>query len=249
MSSIQAPKNCPSCSSELVWKNHILYCQNANCICQVAKKVEHFAKTLKIKGLGPAAVSKLALESFDEIYNIDEEYIAKALNSKKLAMKLKAEIDNSKKVSLNQLLPAFSIRLIGRTAASKLSYVCNDITEIDEETCAEAGLGPKATANLMAWLSNIYPQISELPFSFAFEKVKKQSSVTGYVCLTGKLKSFKTKAEATAALMQKGYIVKGTLTKQVTILVNESGVESSKTKQARESGVTIITNLYDFIGE
>jgi hypothetical protein len=39
------------------------------------------------------------------------------------------------------------------------------------------------------------------------------------------------------------------LTKDVTILVNESGVESAKTKKARESGVEIITNLLDFIGE
>jgi hypothetical protein len=43
--------------------------------------------------------------------------------------------------------------------------------------------------------------------------------------------------------------VKGSLTKQVTILVNESGIESAKTKQARENGVTIVTNLLDFIGE
>jgi hypothetical protein len=39
------------------------------------------------------------------------------------------------------------------------------------------------------------------------------------------------------------------LTKDVTILVNESGVESAKTKKARDAGVQIITNLLDFIGE
>ena len=40
-----------------------------------------------------------------------------------------------------------------------------------------------------------------------------------------------------------------TVTKDVTILVNESGIESAKVKKARESGVTIITNLSHFIGE
>jgi len=39
------------------------------------------------------------------------------------------------------------------------------------------------------------------------------------------------------------------LTKDVTILVNESGIESAKTKKARDSGVQIITNLLEFIGE
>jgi hypothetical protein len=32
-------------------------------------------------------------------------------------------------------------------------------------------------------------------------------------------------------------------------LINESGTESAKTKKARESGIQIITNLLDFIGE
>ena len=62
-------------------------------------------------------------------------------------------------------------------------------------------------------------------------------------------KGFKTKAEANAKLQELGYVTKTSLTKDVTILVNESGVESAKTKKARESGVEIITNLLDFIGE
>ena len=33
------------------------------------------------------------------------------------------------------------------------------------------------------------------------------------------------------------------LTKDVTILVNESGIESAKTQAARDKGVLIITNL------
>jgi len=38
------------------------------------------------------------------------------------------------------------------------------------------------------------------------------------------------------------------VTKEVTHLVNESGLESSKTKKARESGISIIENLNQFIG-
>ena len=71
----------------------------------------------------------------------------------------------------------------------------------------------------------------------------------GVVCITGKLKSFKTKAQAGTALVNLGYVVKSSLTKDVTILVNESGIESAKTKQARDSGVNIVTNLSEFLGE
>ena len=110
MSSIQAPTNCPSCSSVLEWVNHILYCRNNLCGDQSSKKIEHFAKTLKIKGLGPAAIEKLQLEVVDEIYNLSESEIAERLGSQKLAEKLYVEIENSKLAPLNALLPAFSIR-------------------------------------------------------------------------------------------------------------------------------------------
>ena len=69
----------------------------------------------------------------------------------------------------------------------------------------------------------------------------------GVVCITGKLKSFKTKAQAGTALVSRGYVVKSSLTKDVTILVNESGIESAKTKQARESGIEIITDLQSYL--
>ena len=43
--------------------------------------------------------------------------------------------------------------------------------------------------------------------------------------------------------------MKSSLTKDVNILVNESGIESAKTKLAQERGVTIITNLNEIIGD
>jgi NAD-dependent DNA ligase len=63
------------------------------------------------------------------------------------------------------------------------------------------------------------------------------------------LKSYKTKAEAANILKECGYTIKDSVTKDVTILVNESGIESQKTIKARESGVTIVENLVDFLGE
>jgi NAD-dependent DNA ligase len=249
MKTIQAPSLCPSCDSKLEWVNHLLYCRNPSCICQVEKTIEHFAKTLQIKGLGPSTVVKLQLNSVDELYNISEEYIADCISSDRLAEKLIAEIEGSKMATLNQLLPAFSIRLIGKSASEKLSFVCENITDIDEDKCKEAGLGPKATANMLDWMVNVYPSIAGMPFSFEFKKSNKKSNIAGVVCISGKLVSFKTKALATEALLQKGYAVKANLTKEVTILLNESGVESAKTKKARDSGITVVNNITDIIGE
>lgn len=249
MFSIQAPTNCPSCSSDLEWINSLLYCRNSGCGSQSRKKVEHFAKTLKIKGLGPAAIEKLELASVADIYDLTVADIVLALNSEKLAEKLYNEIANSKKASLNLLLPAMSIHLIGKTASDKLSTVCKSINEINVDVCETAGLGPKATDSLMDWLDDSVDMYCRLPHSFQFEKTTPFVNVNGVVCISGKLKSFKTKADATTALSELGFSIKSSLTKEVTILINESGIESAKTKKARESGVTIIENLKDFIGE
>ena len=246
MQTITAPSTCPSCGSKLELSFPLLYCRNPSCGDQSSKKIEHFAKTLKIKGLGPASVESLALESINDIYALSEFDLIEGLNSQKLGQKLFLEIENSKKAALNILLPAFSIRLIGKTASEKLSAVCESIHDINEDSCAEAGLGPKATESLLDWIEEEYPLL-ELPHSFAFESPKVRTG--GVVCISGKLKSFGTKAQATEALEQHGYTVKSSVTKDVTILVNESGVESQKTTKARESGVTIVENLLDFLGE
>lgn len=244
---ITAPTNCPSCSHPLEWVNDTLYCRNPECSAQNQKAVEHFAKTLKIKGLGPSSIDKLHLSSITEIYEVDIAYATVCLESAKLAIKLVTEIRNSLNQPLNQVLAAFGISLIGKTAADKLSKVCDSIFDINEVTCKEAGLGEKATANLLTWIENEFDKYAHLPFSFEFEQ--PSSGNKGIICISGKLSSFKTKAEATKILEDLGYTVKDSLTKDVSILVNESGRETDKTLKARESGILIINNLKTFIGE
>jgi DNA ligase (NAD+) len=248
---ILPPTQCPSCDSVLVWVNDQLFCRSKNCPAQNSKAVEHFAKTMKIKGLGPAAISKLDLASPSDIYALTEDDICDALGSEKVGLKLYAEIENSVSAPLELLLPAFGIPLIGNTATRKLSETVKTIHEIDADTCQRAGLGPKATENLMQWLDWDAPYFfEEMPgFSWEFSGSSAVAASKGFVCISGRLKSFKTKADATTALNDAGYEVKSSMTKQVTHLINESGQESAKTKQARNAGVTIVTNLKEFLGE
>lgn len=248
MYQISPPTVCPSCEARLVWNNDLLYCHNPNCGEQAFKGVEHFAKTLKIKGLGPVAIQKLGFRCPSEIYRITENDILASLGSKKLAAKLYGEIVNSFNAPLELLLPAFGIPLIGKTATAKLSETVSHITNINADTCERAGLGPKATQNLLDWMESMLPFfMEELPVSWYFSGTSNPVASKGTVCISGRLKSFKSKADATSALNAAGYEVKSSLTKTVGFLVNESGVESAKTRQARESGIEIITNLNSFL--
>ena len=250
MQAILAPEVCPSCESPLEWKNDMLYCTNILCPAQIQKRIEHFARSLKIKGLGPKSIEKLGLTSFLDIYNLSYYSIKCALSSEKLAIKLLREINHSRKASMNDVLPAFSIPLIGKTAATKLSSKIKSLFDLDEDKCKAAGLGPKATESLLSWYSNEFEDsLKKLPFDWQFQTPKIATETKGAVCISGKLSSFKTKAEATKALSYAGYVVKTSLTKDVIFLINESGIESAKTKEARERGITIITSLNELIGD
>ena len=250
MQEIIIPTHCPACNSELDVVNDQLFCRNPDCPAKSSKRIEHFVKTLSIKGLGKATIEKLDLQDYHEVYSFTEEEIIALLDSERLGAKLFAEIENSKSADLTTLLPAFSIPLIGRSASNKLTKKVSNISEITYEKCIDSGLGPKAASNLTKWLDEVfYPnEYDDLPFSFSCEK-PKVSYTKGVVCITGKLKSYPTKAAAQKVLQNYGFETKDNLTKEVTILLNESGIESAKTNKAQSMGITIYDNIKQLIKE
>tara|TARA_R100000734_G_C3319294_1_gene115050 strand:+ start:11047 stop:11826 length:780 start_codon:yes stop_codon:yes gene_type:complete len=249
---IEIPEVCPSCQTELELINDQLYCNNTSCPAKNSKIVEGFAKTLRIKGLGTKTIEKLGLECIEDIYELTQERIEQKLGSEKLAMKLVNEIELSKNANLQELLPAFAIPLFGSTASQKLCDKISHVEEISEKRCSEAGLGPKVTTNICSWYNKEYKnRYKTLPFTWKadiFEGVPVVD-INEVVCISGRLTSYKTKAEAKMELEKYGYRVKDTLTKDVTILVNESGIASSKTKSAESKGIRIVTNIKQLIGE
>ena len=250
MQEIIIPTHCPACNSELDVVNDQLFCRNPDCPAKSSKRIEHFVKTLSIKGLGKATIEKLDLQDYHEVYSFTEEEIIALLDSERLGAKLFAEIENSKSADLTTLLPAFSIPLIGRSASNKLTKKVSNISEITYEKCIDSGLGPKAASNLTKWLDEVfYPnEYDDLPFSFSCE-IPKVSYTKGVVCITGKLKSYPTKAAAQKVLQNYGFETKDNLTKEVTILLNESGIESAKTNKAQSMGITIYDNIKQLIKE
>ena len=249
---IEIPEDCPSCDTTLEPKNDQLFCNNTSCPAKNSKIVEGFAKTLRIKGLGPKTIEKLDLEYIEDIYMLTEERIKTKLGSEKIASKLINEIELSKNANLQELLPAFAIPLFGSTASQKLCNTISHIEELTEKRCSEAGLGPKVTTNIRSWYNKEYKnRYKRLPFTWKadiFEGIPIVE-INEVVCITGRLKSYRTKADAKNVLEKFGFRVKDTLTKDVTILINESGIESSKTKSAESKNIRIVTNLTQLIGE
>jgi NAD-dependent DNA ligase len=61
------------------------------------------------------------------------------------------------------------------------------------------------------------------------------------------LTSFKTKSEASEALVTAGYRVVDSVTKALSYLVDEANDNSSKRKKAEQYGITIVDNLTQFL--
>jgi len=248
---IKIPTNCPCCDYKLELVNDQLFCRNQACSAQLGKKLEHFCKTMGIKGMGSKTIEKLELADITELYYLEESEIAEALGSERIAEKLILEIERSKQASLAQVLASFSIPLIGSTASQKVSKVVKHIDEINRESCKQAGLGDKATENLVLWLETDFQEMRNfLPFSFQSEAVAEiDSSDQKTICITGKLTSFKTKQQAYDRLQEAGFKISESVTKSLDYLVDESDRSSSKRKKAEELNIEIIDNLLKFLEE
>ena len=246
---IQIPTECPCCNYKLELVNDQLFCRNTACGAQLNKKLEHFCKTLGVKGMGSRTVEKLGLADITEVFYLEPEQVVEALGSEKVALKLLDEIERSKMADLATVIASFSIPLVGSTASKKLCEVVTSVDEISYETCKQAGLGDKVTQNLLAWLETDFQEMREfLPFSFKSQKNSNTSSGST-ICITGKLSSYKTKAEAYKALEEAGYTPVESVTKATNYLVDEEDKGSSKRKKAESLGITIITNLNTFLKE
>lgn len=247
---IEIPTECPCCNYPLELVNDQLFCRNTACGAQLNKRVEHFCKTLGIKGMGSRTVEKLGLSDITELFYLDSEQVVESLGSEKVALKLLDEIERSKSADLATVIASFSIPLVGSTASKKLCEVVTSVDEISYDTCKQAGLGDKVTQNLVAWLETDFQEMREfLPFSFKSQKNSNTNTNQKTICITGKLSSYKTKAEAYKSLEEAGYTPVESVTKATDYLVDEEDKGSSKRKKAESLGITIITNLNNFLKE
>lgn len=248
---IQIPTNCPSCDSKLELVNAQLFCRNILCPARASRGILHFAKTLKIKGLGEATIEKLNLEHFSGIYSLSEAEIVSKLGSEKVGKKLFSEIEKSKTAEFCSLIEAFGIPKVGKTLSSKLKSL-SSVKQITADTCEKLGLKGVATNNLLEFFNTEFKDIEEfLPFPQLYNNQGIVDDTIEYtkdiICISGKLKSFKTKAEAKIVLEGLGYQVSDNLTKNVTILVDEENRGSEKRIKAEEMGLVIVDNLLNFI--
>ena len=133
------PKVCPVCGHPTVIEESddgvlVLKCTNEDCTCRVINKIDHFCskKGLDIKGLSRATLEKLEekgwIKTYEDIYKLKEhrtEWINMTGFGAKSVDNILNAIETSKKTSLDKLICACGIPLIGSVAAAAISKKFN----------------------------------------------------------------------------------------------------------------------------
>jgi DNA ligase (NAD+) len=244
MEKVNIPLQCPSCNSTLVRVNNQLFCKNPNCNEQSIKRVANYAKVLKIKGLGEKTIEKLGLTSISDIYS--DSFDWELIIGTKVSQKIQKEIEATLSIPFYKFLAAVGIPLVGQAVANKLSFV-SDPDEINYGVCKKAGIGDKATQNILNWLDEeYYTELINLPIEFTKDEILDSSKAIK-ICITGKLPGF-TKSEFAASLVKAGHnvIVENDVSKDINYLVCETRKNSIKEQKALKLNIPILS-LKEFL--
>jgi DNA ligase (NAD+) len=195
--------------------------------------VEHYVKTLGIKGLGPASIEKLGINHPSELYDdIDWDILGKN------GLKVQEELNRPK--DYPTILAALGIPGVGKSTAQ---LICSHINSFEAlHTIASVsihGIGPTTVENILNWLPVNSEWVEKLPYKLEVDKnadIQEDTQIRK-ICITGKLDM--TKQELADHLSRYGFEVIGSVTKDCYALIS-NGEESTKTKQANKYGIPVI---------
>lgn len=252
MNRIAVPIYCPSCGSLLEMTETELFCRNTeDCPAQNSKRVLNFASTMKIKGLGEKSVENLfdlnLLNSIPDIFSISVSELEIVLGTAN-ANKVFDEIQKARQQSLSIFIQALGIKSIGEVAAKAIANAIGSLSNLTIEKIKgdselQKVLGQVKYTNLCNFLgTTLHKGVMALDLQLT-HKVDSVVAVVGCACITGKLNDFPNRKAAEEYLQQHGWVVKSSVTKDVTHLICEDQTKttSSSYKKALEKGIPIVS--------
>lgn len=266
---IEYPKTCPVCGSRTEFIGENLYCTGTNCPAQVKMSLINFCSrnALDITGLGEEIISDLYdrgfITSIQDIYNISdkEEEICniKGYGKKKID-NIKKSVESTKAKSLDKVITALSVKLIGKESAK---LIANEFKSLDglvnaakdkdsfyERCLAIEDFGEAKTeslynyfadtnnCNLISFLKSkgVNPVVTE-------STVEKNSFIDGKIfVVTGDLITYKNRDELKKEIEENGGKCTGSVSKKTNYLINNDiNSNSGKNKDAKKLGIPIIS--------
>ena len=267
---IEIPKMCPYCNTQLIIKkendSEFLFCPNEQCESRLINKLEHFCgkKGLDIKGLSKATFQKLIdwgwvnnIEDVFNLFNYRKDWINKSGFGEKSVDKILQSIEISKHTTLDTFISAIGIPLIGRTIAKDLiNYfkTYEDFRNAVNDDKYNFSLLNNFGEEMNKSIKNFdYAEADKISKLLIFEapivnNIQINNSLTGKtIVITGKLTTFKNRAELKAVIESHGGKVSDSISSKIDLLINNDvNSTSSKNKAAKAQGIPIVSEL-DFI--
>ena len=255
-------EKCPICNEPTELKNNdgvmTLYCSNSQCNGKLINRLDHFCgkKGLDIKGLSMATLEKLIewgwVSNYIDLYKLEnksKEWKNKAGFGEKSVERILEALNNSKNTTLDKVISAAGIPLIGTTVAKDL---CQYIDSYEDfrykiETGFNfnqyPGFGEEKSNALLNFNYKELDEVVDYALTIQNKKEEKNNSLQNKVfCITGKVHIYKNRDELKADIESKGGKVVGSMSGNVNYLVNNDiNSTSSKNIAAKQFGIPIIT--------
>ena len=201
-----------------------------------SKVLEHFIKTLDIKGLGPASVKKMGLTHPVDLFE-DQNWNLLGVNG----TKVQAEIERTKTKPYDLVLASFGMTGVGKRASKLILSKIPAFRNLrDIETTDIKGIGPSTIESVLSWLDENEEWVLTLPLQL--EQNVTVEEVVGTparkICITGKMDM--TRNQLGDILEKLGFKVTNTITKDCYALITGGDTSSSKYKKANTLGISII---------
>ena len=260
---INIPAVCPICGEPTIIKGEngvrVLYCSNRNCEGKLINRLDHFfgKKGLDAKGLSKATFEKLInwgwIENIKDVFKLKEhkkEWEKMQGFGEKSVEKILQAIEDCKSCSLDAIISAAGIPLIGKTVGKDLSKRFGSYSEFREaiengfDFTSFGGYGwemHKAISDFdyieLDYIVDNYLQIKE---NIKEDNELKLKGLT--FCVTGKVHIWKNRDSLSAFIESLGGKVTGSVSKNTNYLINNDiNSTSAKNKKAQELDIPILS--------
>jgi len=258
---IKMPTTCPACQHNLVrLKGEVaLRCINPACPAQILEGIIHFVSrdAMNIEGLGEKVIEQLyanhLIENSADLYTLTKEQLLplERMGEKSVDNLLKA-IEQSKENSLEKLIFALGIKLVGEKAAKVLAAHFQTLENLEKASNFDleeiAEIGPKMAESIVTFFND--PKTQELLMRLKSYGVnteykgakniseKNNPFYNKVVVLTGTLSSM-GRNEATKILEELGAKVTNSISKTTDyLIVGEKA--GSKFEKAEKLNISIL---------
>lgn len=246
---IVVPIVCPSCSGKLEWDDSqtTKFCHNPNCPSQLVSKIDHWFKTIGVKGIGEGIITKLVegkfVYSLADMYNLTRHKAKLGdLMGKTTTQNILLAIEAVNELTLAKFIEALGIGKIG-TMSSRITDMAGTVEAIDElkanDLLAIDGFAEIKANNFVDGWKAQREEITELlGFITIKEKKMKSGGLDGKsFCITGTLS--KGRKEFVEMIEENGGRFSSSVNAKLDYLICGEECGSKKDK-AEKLGVKII---------